>query len=447
MTRGLYGKGSKVLQNSKVGESIWIVAGQLGSVVGLVTLLSITTGLLDESEYGQLALLLTITQLVSSIVMGGIGAGIVRFLPIAASEDSIGSYFRDAFRLLGISTAWLVGAIFLLSILLPTVLGVGSAQLIASAGCFAVIAAWVSAMNGVFNAARRRAFAAIYLSGEVWLRVILTVTFSKCCDVSVHHLLLLYAGASFVTLGSQLLNMRRIFRYRSQKTVSGSGRDWASEMWNFGRPLVLWAPFTWLFTASDRWALAYAGDLADVGLYAVAYQIGFYPMMMLGNIFLVYFGPVVNEAAGDAKTTIQIRSMSQSTFNVAFGALICTVIASLSLFVFGQFFYDLLVDEKYHQGVELLPLLALSSGFQVCHHVLGMRISALKKTHAILIPQITSSIIFISLLFIGAELGGVRGLASSLLISSIGYFAWMYFISHIHIKKAISRIDGDGVTH
>src|SRR5438874_2297495 len=56
-------------------------------------------------------------------------------------------------------------------------------------------------------------------------------------------------------------------------------------MRGYAWPFAAWGIFTWMQTASDRWALQGRGT-SEVGFYAALYQLGYYPMTLLSG-FLV----------------------------------------------------------------------------------------------------------------------------------------------------------------
>lgn len=81
-------------------EGSWIVVGQITSVLGAVVLVRVLTEYLDPTQYGQLALGLTVAGLVNRVVMGGVNNGISRYYSIAAEKQDLPSYLSASRRLM-----------------------------------------------------------------------------------------------------------------------------------------------------------------------------------------------------------------------------------------------------------------------------------------------------------------------------------------------------------
>ena len=63
-------------------------AAQVVNGIGLLIVLKVTASSLSPSEYGKLALLLTISNLISKIGFGGLLKSVARFYPIAEHEKN-----------------------------------------------------------------------------------------------------------------------------------------------------------------------------------------------------------------------------------------------------------------------------------------------------------------------------------------------------------------------
>ena len=79
-----------------VKEGSWIVIGQITSVIGLLVLVRVLTERLNPTQYGQLALGLTVAGLVNQVVMGGVTNGISRFYSVAAERQGLSAYLRSS---------------------------------------------------------------------------------------------------------------------------------------------------------------------------------------------------------------------------------------------------------------------------------------------------------------------------------------------------------------
>ena len=70
-------KSPRLIRLAKEGG--WVILGQLATVIGSLVLIRVITGYLEPTEYGLLALGLTVAGLVSQVISGGILSSISRF--------------------------------------------------------------------------------------------------------------------------------------------------------------------------------------------------------------------------------------------------------------------------------------------------------------------------------------------------------------------------------
>jgi len=70
-------KNDRFLRLSK--EGAWIFFGQAASLTGALALVKVLTEYIEPNIYGEVALGLTIANLVNSVIMGTLSSGISRF--------------------------------------------------------------------------------------------------------------------------------------------------------------------------------------------------------------------------------------------------------------------------------------------------------------------------------------------------------------------------------
>ena len=114
---------------------------------------------------------------------------------------------------------------------------------------------------------------------------------------------------------------------------------------------------SWLSGYSDRLLITWFGELADSGVYSVAFDVGRIINVMVLSIFMVY-GPMIFAMLkeGREKNIWRIEVFQSFYFHLLLG---CAFFLSL----FTPELFGFLVDEKYHVGTSLVPIIAFAFVF------------------------------------------------------------------------------------
>jgi O-antigen/teichoic acid export membrane protein len=77
---------------AKLSEFYSVSFGQIGVAIISLLLVKVVTEYLTPSEFGEVALAMTIVALVAQVFMGGVNNGIARYYSIAKKANSLYSY-------------------------------------------------------------------------------------------------------------------------------------------------------------------------------------------------------------------------------------------------------------------------------------------------------------------------------------------------------------------
>jgi len=422
-------------------EGSWIVIGQIASVAGALVLVRVLTEHLDPAQYGQLALGLTIAGLVNQLVMGGISNGISRFYSIAAEKGDLWGYLRVAKRLMGYATLGVGGiAVIVISGLYVAGqshwLGLAAVMLV-----FSILGGYSSTLSGIQNAARQRAVVALHGGMDAWLKIGLAVGVVLWLGSSSTAVVIGYALSGLLVTSSQLYFLRRLLQSNGGANRPTTNEDWARQIWLFSWPFSGWGIFTWAQQASDRWALEYYSSTNEVGAYVVLSQLSIVPMALGAGMLVNLISPILYQRAGFAKDHARVKGVYDVTRNISILVMAVTVLVAIASYAFHELIFHLLANERYHGYSYLMPWLLVAGGLQSCHHILGVRVSAILKVSSIALPQIISALVFVSLNMLGAFLGGVEGLVYAMLAASFIYFLWMLILSEVFMHRAVYEND------
>ena len=278
-------------------EGFWIAIGQAGVVIGSLLGVRILTGLLPPAEYGELALGLTVATFVGQVLFGPLGNGATRFYALACERGQLGDYVAALRRLILLGT----GAVLLAGILAVSGLAaIGRLRLSTIVGVavvFAILSGYNSSLNGVQNAARQRAVVALHQGLEAWAKFLVAAGLIVLLGAMSSVALIGYSVAVLIVLWSQYLFFRRAVL--AGTTSLGDASVWRRKIWDYSWPFASWGLFTWAQLASDRWSLEFFSTTRDVGLYAVLFRLGYYPMQMASGMALQFLAPIFYQRAGD----------------------------------------------------------------------------------------------------------------------------------------------------
>ena len=410
-------------------EGSWIVLGQIAAFLGALVLVRVLTEYLEPSQYGQLALGLTIAGLVNQVVMGGLANGISRFYSIAIEENDLLGYLRDSRRMMKFATA-VVMAFALMLVVGLNWLGYSAwIELAAAAVLLSVLSGYNETLSGIQNAARQRAIVAFHKGLDAWLKILLAIGMMLWIGISSTAAVLGYALSSLMVTVSQIFFLRRLVRLKGKSSLTST--NWGRQIWTNSWPYSTWGVFTWAQLSSDRWALAHYTSTDEVGSYVVLMQISMVPIIIATGLLTTFIAPIIFQRVGNTKDHERVKQAYAMTRNITiFAMIVITLIAISSLFLH-ELIFDYLANERYHKYTYLMPWLIVAAGFQSGHHLLGIRISAMLKVRSIIIPQIISALVFVLFNVIGASLGGIQGLVYSQVAASFIYFSWMLIVTEV----------------
>jgi O-antigen/teichoic acid export membrane protein len=240
-----------------------------------------------------------------------------------------------------------------------------------------------------------------------------------------------YALASAIVLGSQVWFFRRQILSRSpaQSTIGSSDfQNWTKQMRNYAWPFATWGLFTWAQMASDRWALQIFTTTSDVGMYAVLYQLGYYPITFLSGIMMQLVSPILFYRAGDGTDSTRIKQIHhQIAFLTAFsiGLAFAGTIAALILH---EWFFGLLVAPEYLEVSWLLPWMVLAGGIFASGQLAVLSLLSGTKTRNLVSPKMVTALLGIILNLVGAKWFGLRGVVGANVTFSMAYLIWIIYL-------------------
>ena len=404
-------------------EGGWVIVGQLATVIGSLVLIRVITGYLEPTEYGLLALGLTVAGLVSQVISGGILSSISRFYSIAAAEDDLTGYLIASWRLLGYASVGVVGVTILLISGL-SILGYSQwISLVAAIMMFSIIGSYNAGFNNLQNAARHRALSALHGGLESWLKVLLAFVVILYIGSSSIAIVLGFSLASLLVIGSHFFFFRHQFRfYNGQK---GKYKNWQLKMWKYSWPIMVGGIFNWASFASQSWALELFTTTDNVGKFYALMQIGYTPISLGGGLILGFITPILFSKAGNLEHHDRVQNISQIVFKISiFGLSLTFVLSAISFFMHDKVF-ELFVAPKYRDVSIYMPLVILAAGLLQVSASLASIISVKNKTQLFLPLSLVGNSFIAFLNMYATYRWGLTGLAFSMVIGHSIHLTWM----------------------
>jgi O-antigen/teichoic acid export membrane protein len=443
----LHGRVSRGLRNSW-HELAWIFAGQLIGALAAIVSARLLTSLLRPAAYGELTLGVTIAALVTHVVLGPLGLSFERYFSTAREKHEL-AHFLGSVRAVTGQASLLIGALGLLLGIVLRLLGRDAWVLLAlEAVTFALISGWEYAVDAVQNAAQQRAIVAWHQALRSWLR-----------PLSAGALLVLLGGTSSVAmlgfcLASVLVLLSELLFFRKgiqrdlliEPRLDGQPTVTSERLIAYALPLSLAGVFTWAQLSSDRWALDVLSGPAAVGLYAVVFLLGSYPLTVFGQAIVQLAAPLVFLRAGDGTDPTRVASAVRLV-EVLVGIMLALI---LTLAVGAELLHDLLfeylVAAEYRSASTLLPLAVLAGGALNVGQVLALIPMALGNSRALLAPRIGSALLAIGLNIAGAYVLGAVGVLVAGVIVGVTYALWTGLAGLTLLRRSARGNGGDFAT-
>jgi O-antigen/teichoic acid export membrane protein len=415
-------------------EGFWVVLGQAMSMLGSLVGVRLLTEVLSPEQYGELALGMTIATLVNQILLGPLGQGVLRFYAPAVERGELGQYLYAVRRLILMAIA-VIGLLMLGG--LVGLVAIKQTYLIAitlAALAFAGVNGCYSILNGMQNAARQRAVVALSQGLESWLRCFVAVGVIIWLGATSSIAMMGFVGGGSLVLVLQGLYFRQVIPRPEWRLLQDENK-WQQQIWQYSWPFSIWGIFYWGQVASDRWALGLFASTREVAMYAVLFQLGYYPVSIATGASIQFLAPVVFQRVGDATNKKRNIDATQLNWRLTGCAVSLTAAAFLlTVFLHTQIFH-IFVSKEYQSISYLLPWVALSGGFFASAQTISLNLMSQMKTRMMMIVKILISIFGIVLNFSGAYFYGIKGVISASVLTSVLYFLGMSLLSVSFWKK------------
>lgn len=413
-------------------ETLWVILGNIASVIGSLLSVRLITEFIAPDEYGRLALSLTVVGLSNQTITGGLIASINRHWSIAYDQQSLPAYVSASKRLFGKASAFTGGLGVVALIALAAFQRTELILILIPSVIFSITSGLNSALTGVQNAARQRSLVAGLTILDTILKMALIAVVGTMGASTSIAVLWCYCATSCALTGLQWQILTRRFNLeRLHSAASPQDIDqWSRRLWQYAWPFSTWGLFTWAQMASDRWALQAHTNAAEVGTYAVVYQLGYAPILLASGLLTTLLGPILFQQAGDATDPQRNKKVSRITWILAGIIIACSLIGAALAVAIGDWIFSFLVAANYRDAARYLPPMIASSGLFAAGQTLSLKTYSDMTVKSTIPIKIGTALLGIGLNVWLAALYGLPGVVWASLIFSLSYCGSIAILIH-----------------
>ena len=423
-------KASREISKISIGYFFTAIGGLLG--------VRVLTTYLTPSQYGELALGITMGGFFYSFLIGPLTNGITRFFSIAKEKKEIRFYLLNISQII-LKSLILISLFSLIVIILIFFSGnLKWINLVLLSIAFGIIYSFNNIILGLQIATRKRLKVSLNQALTTFLRFLVAVLFIR-----------LFGASGKVALFGQFIGLVIVFfiqlnllipdlkRYISKEGNKTREVDWQKKIISFSRPLIVIGALNWIRIAAEKWGILFFTNYDEaLGYYAIIYQFGYYPISLLVNLLTNYLRPIYFERAGDNKERLI------STYILGIKIFISIVIG-LTFFIYIIFNYreiifSVILDYKYKNVSYLIGVMMMSSLLNESTSFVTLLMQTKRDTKPLLKPNALSYLLGLLLTLTGAYLYGLYGVVLASLINSSIRFIYFLLLCKNHYKKLIT---------
>lgn len=419
-----------ILIKQHINNGFVILIGQAFSAIGGLIGLRILTEYLAPAQYGELAIGLSVVLVINQVLTGPLSAGITRFYSISLEKGEITEFFSVVIDLTRLTFMIIV----LMTVLVVAIMwGIDAKEwisIVIIASLFSIVSGLNAFINSIWLAKNNQIALSVNQGLEPWFRIgggiLCIVLIGANGQIAFSGFVIGCVALLFCQIYS--LNNHRILLqnfyldWRNLKRRSTSKLP--REILNYSYPFALWGIVTAVHVASDRWILNYYYGNEMVGYFAVLYQIGYAPMLLLAGIFSQLFTPIFFKLASDQNAS-QENNINHFSQTFIYAALIFVVLTTLISWLLSENIFRLLTADYYKAVHGYLPLFVFAGGIFGIGQIAVLKLQSQLRTLALLKIKLTVAILGMTLNILLIPIYDVAGAAVSLIIFSIAYLIWI----------------------
>lgn len=222
-----------------------------------------------------------------------------------------------------------------------------------------------------------------------------------------------------------ILLTKKIYNYISIKSYS---KELLKKLWKYSIPLIPNAISWWIFNSSDRIIVSSVLGIGQNGILSAAYK--------FSSVYITIYN--IFNMTWTESASLHINDKDNSEF---FSKIINTVLRLFTAICFGiiafmPFIFPIMINEKFGEAYNQIPILMLSSLFNVLVGLISVIYIAKKDTKAVARTSIMSAVINLAINLVLIKFIGLYAASISTLVAymSMGIYRLYDVKKYIKIK-------------
>ena len=412
-----------------VHQSVYFALGILIMKSVSLIMLPIVTYYLSPAQFGDLELLLSISDFASILIGFGMSEALYRFAGLSQSKEDEARVAGTIFTVTIFSGAFafiigMVGAPFLLPYLGGEITLTDLRILVflfAVDGLIVSPLAWLKLKENAFTFF-------VLTTGKAIIQAILTWQLLKA-DFGISAILIAGAVSSVVLVFV-------LFKMQYDDTGIQLDTKRLPEIMIYGAPLVVSYVAAFALLSADRWVISAVATQEELGLYALAKKLAFIIFILMQPFWLWW-------AALRFKTLNGEGGKEEVAKVTSFGIALTAIFAALVL-IGSPIVMDLFINESFAGAMVFLPPLAILFAGKLMGEMANLGCYVGKTTYSVMTIDLVSAGVSVLGMYLLSEPFGIDGVIAALLIAQAVRMASFYFVSQrvLYLNYAKGKLMG-----
>lgn len=407
---------------------LWIMLGQIVAALGTFAGVRVLTELMTPGEYGKVALVLSLVNLVQLSLGRAFGTASYRFLGVSQDKGELGAFGAVTLR-------WSAGSIAMLLVFLPLLLllrlGLDwpvSVPLLAGGVGLTAFLLLHALGTGIENAARHRPAAAIGQMGYEWGRVLLAALLVAVVTPSAEMAVVGFMASAVLATAFHGFFIRKWLAFPEIHLFQDVRETYVGKHYaGYLLPVVAGGFLTWIFLFSVRWILMRFESLEDVAVFSAFYQIGVVPSLLGASVLNSLLAPIFYRRVSDGQDKATHARMFRVNLAVAAGILAVVVAGTLAVAIMRGWICALLLDEAYRTHAWMLPWMVVAGGLYAVGEQLLISVMSFSSTKILIPLKAVMAGLAVAVYWYAAGRFGLNGVVFALAVLGGGYALLMFF--------------------
>lgn len=387
----------------------YLPAQVVPGIVGFISI-PIITHLFPPGEYGNYILVMATISMFSTIV-GWLSLSIIRFYPAYERDKKLDEFYGTVLKMTFIS---ILVFSFIFSILLLVLKSHISARLYPLMWIGVLLFILTSCFLLLLEFLRAKRQISWYSGFKIW-NCIAAIGFGILLVIAFHFGVDGLLWGSVLSLVVAFPFLWKISVGKAPLRSKNISIPLTSQIAKYGFPLAIGNLAAGILSLSDRYFLEFFRSSQEVGIYSASYGISEHGIMLISALFALTTGSIVYniwEKEGEEKSKEFLNKLTR------YYLLIC-IPAVVGLSVLAKPLITILTVQEYHEGYQIIPLVALGAFFLGLQHRFYPGINFYRKTHFIMFSIIVTGLLNIGLNFLLVPQYGYPAAAFTTLISYV----------------------------